>query len=154
MGYRPRVTSVAIVGLLLVMLTSEAASQTPTVTEPPPVIEGRVLCIDFGGQTLAGTGQRQPDHHDRPSPPSSERLPRIPWERVRAGRRLHSPAEPSDPGIRVLPGEPVVSAEPLKRILSPTNAALETAVSQGAARESDGCLRSWPRWSGMGYSIT
>jgi len=53
MGYRPRVTSVAIVGLLLVMLTSEAASQPPTVTEPPLVIEGRVLWIDFGGQTLA-----------------------------------------------------------------------------------------------------
>jgi hypothetical protein len=53
MGYRPRVTSVAIIGLLLVMLTSEAASQPPTVPEPPLVIEGRVLWIDFGGQTLA-----------------------------------------------------------------------------------------------------
>ena len=52
MGYRPRVTSVAIVGLLLAMLTSEAASQPPTVTEPPLVIEGRVLWIDFGSQTL------------------------------------------------------------------------------------------------------
>jgi hypothetical protein len=53
MGYRSRVTSVAIVGLLLVMLTTEAASQPPTVTEPPLVIEGRVLWIDFGTQTLA-----------------------------------------------------------------------------------------------------
>ena len=53
MGYRPRVTSVAIVGLLLVMLTSEAASQPPTVTEPPLVIEGRVLWIDFGSQAMA-----------------------------------------------------------------------------------------------------
>jgi hypothetical protein len=52
-GYRPRVTSVAIVGLLLVMLTSEAVSQPPTVREPPLVIDGRVLWIDFGGQTLA-----------------------------------------------------------------------------------------------------
>src|SRR5258705_12020773 len=51
MGYRPRVTSVAIVGLLLAMLASEAASQPPTVTEPPLVIEGRVLWIDFGSQT-------------------------------------------------------------------------------------------------------
>jgi hypothetical protein len=52
-GYRTRVTSVAFVGLVLVMLTSEGASQPPTVTEPPLVIEGRVLWIDFGGQTLA-----------------------------------------------------------------------------------------------------
>ena len=52
-GYRTRVTSVAIVGLLLVMLTSEAASQPPTVTEPPLVIEGRVLWIDFGSQAMA-----------------------------------------------------------------------------------------------------
>lgn len=53
MGYRSRVTSVAIVGLLLVMLTSEAASQPPTVMEPPLVIEGRVLWVDFGASTLA-----------------------------------------------------------------------------------------------------
>ncbi len=51
MGYRTRVTSVAIVGLLL--LASEAAPQPPTIPEPPLVIEGRVLWIDFGGQTLA-----------------------------------------------------------------------------------------------------
>jgi hypothetical protein len=51
MGYRTRVTSVAIAGLLL--LASEAASQPPTVPEPPLVIDGRVLWIDFGSQTLA-----------------------------------------------------------------------------------------------------
>ena len=51
MGYRTRVTSVAIVGLLL--LASEAASQPPTVPEAPLVIEGRVLWIDFGNQTMA-----------------------------------------------------------------------------------------------------
>jgi hypothetical protein len=45
-GYQTRVTSVAIVGLLL--LASEAASQPPTIPEPPLVIEGRVL-----GLTLA-----------------------------------------------------------------------------------------------------
>jgi hypothetical protein len=50
-GYRTRVTSIAIVGLLL--LASEAAPQPPTIPEPPLVIEGRVLWIDFGGQTLA-----------------------------------------------------------------------------------------------------
>jgi hypothetical protein len=51
MGYRMKVTSVVIVGLLL--LASEAASQPPTVPEPPLVIDGRVLWIDFGSQTLA-----------------------------------------------------------------------------------------------------
>jgi hypothetical protein len=51
MSYRTRVTRVAIVGLLL--LASEAASQPPTVPEPPLVIDGRVLWIDFGSQTLA-----------------------------------------------------------------------------------------------------
>jgi len=52
-GYRTRVTSVAIVGLLLAIIASEAASQPPTIPEPPLVIEGRVLWIDFGSQTLA-----------------------------------------------------------------------------------------------------
>jgi hypothetical protein len=50
-GYRTRVTSVAIVGLLL--LASEAASQPPAVPEAPLVIEGRVLWVDFGSQTMA-----------------------------------------------------------------------------------------------------
>lgn len=54
--YRPRVTSVAIVGLLLVMLlvmlASQGASQPPTVQEQALVIEGRVLWIDFGGGTM------------------------------------------------------------------------------------------------------
>ena len=50
---RPRVTSAAIVGLFLVMLASQAASQPQTVPDQPLVIEGRVLWIDFGSQTLA-----------------------------------------------------------------------------------------------------
>jgi hypothetical protein len=45
------VTSVAIVGLLV--LASEAESQPPTVPEAPLVIEGRVLWVDFGSQTMA-----------------------------------------------------------------------------------------------------
>jgi hypothetical protein len=52
MGYRMRVvTSVAVIGLLV--LASEAASQPPTVPEAPLVIEGRVLWVDFGSQTMA-----------------------------------------------------------------------------------------------------
>ena len=51
MGCRTRLTSFAIVGLL--MLASEAAPQPPTVPEPPLVIEGRVLWIDFGSQAMA-----------------------------------------------------------------------------------------------------
>jgi hypothetical protein len=50
--YRPRVTSVAIVGLLLVMLASQAAPQPPTVQEQALVIEGRVLWIDFASETM------------------------------------------------------------------------------------------------------
>ena len=51
MGYWTRVSSVAIIGLLL--LASEAASQPPTVQEAPLVIEGRVLWVDFGSQAMA-----------------------------------------------------------------------------------------------------
>jgi hypothetical protein len=42
-----------IVGGLFLMLVSPAASQPPTVAEQPLVIEGRVLWIDFGSETLA-----------------------------------------------------------------------------------------------------
>jgi len=51
--HRSSMSSVVIVGLLLAILASEVASQPPTVPEQPLVIEGRVLWIDFGGQTLA-----------------------------------------------------------------------------------------------------
>jgi len=51
MGYRKVVTSVAVVGLLV--LASEVASRPPTVPEAPLVIEGRVLWVDFGSQTMA-----------------------------------------------------------------------------------------------------
>jgi hypothetical protein len=43
---------VAILGLLFVILVSPAASQPPTLAERPLVIEGRVLWIDFGTETL------------------------------------------------------------------------------------------------------
>jgi hypothetical protein len=46
MGY------VATLGLLLVVLVAPAASQPPTIPAQPLVIEGRVLWIDFGSQTL------------------------------------------------------------------------------------------------------
>jgi hypothetical protein len=51
--YRPRVTGAAIVGLLLVLLASKAASQPQTVPDQPLVIEGRVLWVDFGTETMA-----------------------------------------------------------------------------------------------------
>ena len=51
MGYRMRVASVAIIGLLL--HASAATPQPPTVPEAPLVIEGRVLWVDFGGQAMA-----------------------------------------------------------------------------------------------------
>jgi hypothetical protein len=47
-----RVPSVAIVSLLFLMLASQAAPQPPTVQEQALVIEGRVLWVDFGAQTL------------------------------------------------------------------------------------------------------
>jgi hypothetical protein len=43
---------VTTVGLLLVILVSPAASQPPTLAEQPLAIEGRVLWIDFGSETL------------------------------------------------------------------------------------------------------
>jgi hypothetical protein len=43
---------VATVGLLFVILVSPAASQPPTVAEQPLVIEGQVLWVDFGSETL------------------------------------------------------------------------------------------------------
>jgi hypothetical protein len=43
---------VATLGLLFVILVSPAVSQPPTVAEQPLVIEGRVLWIDSGTETL------------------------------------------------------------------------------------------------------
>jgi len=51
--YRSRSRSVVIVGVLLAVLASEAASQPPTIPEQPLVIDGRVLWVDFGSQTMA-----------------------------------------------------------------------------------------------------
>jgi hypothetical protein len=45
----PRVTSIAVLALLVGMLASQAPSQPQTVPEQPLVVEGRVLWIDFGG---------------------------------------------------------------------------------------------------------
>ena len=42
----------AILGLLFFTLVSPAASQPPTLAERPLVIEGQVLWIDFGTETL------------------------------------------------------------------------------------------------------
>jgi len=50
--YRPRVTSVAIVSLLFVMLATQATPQPPTVQDQALVIEGRVLWVDFGSQVM------------------------------------------------------------------------------------------------------
>ena len=51
--HRARGWSAVVVGLLLAILASEAASQPPTIQEPPLVIDGRVLWVDFGSQTMA-----------------------------------------------------------------------------------------------------
>ena len=51
-AYRPRETVIAIGALLLVISVSEVASQPPTVPQPPLVIEGRVLWVDFGSQAM------------------------------------------------------------------------------------------------------
>jgi len=39
--------------MLLAIFASEAASQPPTIQEAPLVIDGRVLWVDFGSQTMA-----------------------------------------------------------------------------------------------------
>jgi hypothetical protein len=49
---RPKVTTVVMVGLLLVTFASAASAQPRSVPEQPLVIEGRVIWIDFGGQTM------------------------------------------------------------------------------------------------------
>ena len=51
MGLRMRIVNVVIIGLLL--FTSQAAPQPPTIREPPLVIDGRVIWVDFGSQTMA-----------------------------------------------------------------------------------------------------
>jgi hypothetical protein len=54
MVYPSRVRSLAaIAGLFVVMLTSQASAQPQTIPEQPLSIEGRVLWIDFGSQTMA-----------------------------------------------------------------------------------------------------
>ena len=54
MVYPSRVTRVAaIAGLFVVMLASELRAQPQTIPEQPLSIEGRVLWIDFGSQTMA-----------------------------------------------------------------------------------------------------
>lgn len=43
---------VTTLGVLFVIVVSPAASQPPTLVEEPLVIEGRVLWIDFGSESL------------------------------------------------------------------------------------------------------
>lgn len=50
---RSRVAGVLLAGLLWAFLGSEAASQPPTIAEPPLIFDGRVLWVDFGSQTMA-----------------------------------------------------------------------------------------------------
>jgi hypothetical protein len=49
---RPKMTAIVTVGLLLVIFASAASAQPRTVPERALVIEGRVLWIDFGSQTM------------------------------------------------------------------------------------------------------
>ena len=44
---------VALVGALLGLLAPEAMCQPPTVRQRPLVVEGRILWVDFGSQTMA-----------------------------------------------------------------------------------------------------
>ena len=120
---------VTTLSLLFVILVSPAASQPPTLAEQPLVIDGRVLWIDFGSQTLmlapaTGSPAIAIDLHDR-------RLSRVPWERVRAGG-VRSPAKPPDPGIPALPGDPVVpdaTTEPLRPQTWTRNRTVATVVA-------------------------
>ena len=47
-----RLTRLGVAGLLLLMLASHAEPQPRTVPEEALVVEGRVLWVDFGGQTM------------------------------------------------------------------------------------------------------
>jgi len=57
---RPKVMTVVMVVLLLVIFASVASAQPPSVPEQPLIIEGRVLWIDFGGQTMALAPDNRP----------------------------------------------------------------------------------------------
>jgi hypothetical protein len=48
----PRLLCV-IVGTVLIVIASAATGQPPTVPQSPLVIDGRVLWVDFGSQTMA-----------------------------------------------------------------------------------------------------
>src|SRR5262245_10456074 len=50
---RPSISSVVILGLLFAFLAAEAMAQPPTIPESPLIIDGRVLWVDFGSQTMA-----------------------------------------------------------------------------------------------------
>jgi len=50
---RPNAVGVLIICLLIGVLVSDAKSQPRTVPEAPLVIDGRVLWVDFGSQTMA-----------------------------------------------------------------------------------------------------
>jgi len=50
---RLRFLSVVIFGVLFAFFAAEVAAQPPTIQEPPLIIDGRVLWVDFGSQTMA-----------------------------------------------------------------------------------------------------
>jgi hypothetical protein len=51
--HRNNVLCIALIGALLGLPAPEATCQPPTVQQQPLVIEGRVLWVDFGSQTMA-----------------------------------------------------------------------------------------------------
>jgi hypothetical protein len=52
-SYRWRLIGAAILGLIVIGVASPATCQPPTMPEPPLVIDGRVVWVDFGSETLA-----------------------------------------------------------------------------------------------------
>ena len=50
---RPSLASGVILSVLLALLAAQAAAQPPTIPQPPLIIDGRVLWVDFGSQTMA-----------------------------------------------------------------------------------------------------
>ena len=50
---RPSLSSVVILAMLVAIFAAEATAQPPTIPEPPLIIDGRVLWVDFGSQTMA-----------------------------------------------------------------------------------------------------
>jgi hypothetical protein len=77
MGDLTRVVTVAMIGVLL--LASEAASQPPTIREPPLVIEGRILWMPGQSMNLA------PADNSLPIMIDLRRLPQGHYQGLRTG---------------------------------------------------------------------